>query len=60
MQIPQITLREHQSLIGLPNCACTVVVQRRAILRSMIDLTCGVTETSSRIHLTKETKADLH
>lgn len=47
--MPQITLRELQSLIGLPKCACTVV---------MIDLTCGVTETSSGIHLTKETKAD--
>ncbi|XP_062614297.1 uncharacterized protein LOC134276023 [Saccostrea cucullata] len=59
LQKDQTTLRELQSLIGLLNFACSVVVPGRAFLRRMIDLTYGVTEPASHIHLTRETKADM-
>lgn len=60
MQKPQTTLRELQSLIDLPNCACSIVVQRPAFLRSMIDLTCGATETTSIVNtLNKGNKSRL-
>ena len=38
----KVTLREIQSLIGLLNFACSVVVPGRAFLRRLIDLTKGV------------------
>ena len=38
----KVTLREIQSLTGLLNFACTVVVPGRAFLRRLIDLTIGV------------------
>lgn len=59
LQKEQTTLREFQSLIGLLNFACSVVVPGRAFLRRMIDLTCGITEPTAHIKVTKETKADI-
>ena len=39
----KVTLRELQSLIGLLNFACSVVLPGRAFLRRLIDLTVGIT-----------------
>lgn len=55
----KITLKELQSLIGLLNFACLVVVPGRAFLRRIIDLTCGVSNPSHFIRLTCETRSDL-
>lgn len=52
-------LRELQSLIGLLNFACSVVVPGRAFLRRLIDLTCGVENQQDMIDLSDETKADI-
>lgn len=38
----KVTLQELQSLIGVLNFACLVVVPGRAFLRRLIDLTIGV------------------
>lgn len=38
----KVTLRELQSVIGLLNFTCSVIVPGRAFLRRMIDLTVGV------------------
>ena len=53
----QTTLRKLQSLIGLLNFACSVVVPGRAFLRRLIDLTCGVSKPHELIELTEENKA---
>ena len=41
----KVTLKELQSLIGVLNFACSVVVPGRAFLRRLIDLTMGVHKT---------------
>ena len=43
----KVSLRELQSLIGVLNFACSVVVPGRPFLRRLIDLTIGVGKTSS-------------
>lgn len=53
------TLRELQSLIGLLNFACGVIVPGRAFLRRLIDLTIGVKMPFHRIRITQEVKSDL-
>ena len=55
----KVSLKEIQSLIGLLNFACSVVVPGRAFLRRLIDLTKGVKLPHYRIRLTKFVKADL-
>ncbi|XP_028403232.1 uncharacterized protein LOC114525965 isoform X1 [Dendronephthya gigantea] len=55
----KVTLREIQSLTGLLNFACSVVVPGRAFLRRLIDLTKGVRCAHHFIRLTKSVKADL-
>jgi hypothetical protein len=55
----KITLRELQSIIGLLNFACAVIVPGRAFLRRLINLTLGVTKPHYRIRLTKGTKDDM-
>ena len=55
----QTTLRKLQSLIGLLNFACSVVVPGRAFLRRLIDLTCGVSKPHELIELTEETKQNI-
>ena len=55
----KITLKELQSLIGLLNYACLVVVPGRAFLRRIIDLTCGVSNPSHFVRFNCETRADL-
>ena len=54
-----VTLKELQSLIGLLNFACCVVVPGRAFLRRLIDLTRGVRKPTHHVRLTKESKYDL-
>ena len=56
----KFTLRDLQSLIGLLNYACLVVVPGRAFLRRLIDLTCGISCPSHYIRLNREVRADLH
>ena len=56
----KVQLKELQSLIGVLNFACTVIVPGRAFLRRLIDLTIGVTKPHHHIRLTREVKLDLH
>ena len=53
------TLKEIQSIIGLLNFACAVVLPGRPFLRRLIDLTMKVSAPYHRIRLTKEAKSDL-
>ena len=53
LQRKKVSLKETQSLIGLLNFACPVVVPGRAFLRRLIDLTKGVKFPHYRIRLTK-------
>ena len=55
----KVTLREIQSLTGLLNFACSVVVPGRAFLRRLIDLTKGIKPAHHFVRLTKSIKADL-
>lgn len=55
----QTILRKLQSLIGLLNFACSVVIPGRAFLRRLIDLTCGVSKPHELIELTEEIKQDI-
>lgn len=54
-----VTLRELQSLIGVLNFACSVIVPGRAFLRRLINLTIGHSSPSYRITLNAESRADL-
>ena len=53
-----VTLKELQSLIGLLNFACSVVLPGCAFLRRMIDLTKGVRKPYHHICLTRQCKED--
>ncbi|XP_056006931.1 leucine-rich repeat-containing protein 15-like [Ostrea edulis] len=53
------TLRESQSLIGLLNHACAVVLQGRTFLRRIIDLARGIQQPNEKRGLNKEAKLDL-
>ena len=55
----KVTLREVQSLTGLLNFACSVIVPGRAFLRRLIDLTIGVRSPNFSIRLTRSVKEDL-
>jgi len=55
----KVTLRELQSLIGVLNFACLVVLPGRPFLRRLIDLTIGMSHPRHHIRLTKQTKQDL-
>ena len=55
----KVTLRELQSLLGLLNFACSVVVPGRAFLRRLIDLTKGTRRPDHYIRLTRAARADL-
>lgn len=54
-----VCLRELQSLFGLLNFTCLVVVPGRAFLRRLIDLTKGVRKPHHRVRLSKGAKLDL-
>ena len=53
------TLVKIQSLIGLLNFTCAVIVPGRAFLRRIIDLTVGVSRPYHHIRITQEVKKDL-
>ena len=53
------TLRELQSLTGVLNFACSVVVPGRCFLRRLIDLVIGLKRPSHFVRVSKEVKADL-
>ena len=55
----KITLQEIQSLMGLLNFACTVIVPGRAFLRRLIDLTIGARKPQFLIRLSKDVKENL-
>ena len=55
----KVSLQEIQSLTGLLNFACLVVVPGRAFLRRLIDLTLCVNCPHFLIRLSREVKADL-
>ena len=55
----KVTLRELQSVIGVLNFACSVILPGRAFLRRLIDLTMGVSKPHHHIRLTQEVKLDL-
>ena len=55
----KVTLREVQSLTGLLNFACSIILPARAFLRRLIDLTIGIQSPFHFIRLKKEVKADL-
>lgn len=53
------TLRELQSLTGVLNFACSVVVPGRCFLRRLIDLTIGLKRPGHFVRVSREVKADL-
>ena len=55
----KVSLRKLQSLLGLLNFTCPVVVPGRVFLRRMIDLTRGTQRPHHHIRLTKEAKCDM-
>ena len=55
----KVTLRELQSLTGLLNFTCSVVLPGRAFLRRLFDLTKGVGCPHHRIRLTKACRKDM-
>ena len=55
----KIQLKELQSLIGLLNFACQVVIPGRAFLRRLIDLTCRVSKPHHYLRFTSKDRADI-
>ena len=55
----KVTPRELQSLIGLLNFTCSVVLPGRAFLRRLIDLAREIQRPHFKIHLNKDAKSDL-
>lgn len=55
----KITLRDLQSVIGLLNFACTVIIPGRVFLRRLINLTIGVKRPFHRVAITNEVRKDL-
>ena len=53
------TLKELQSLIGVLNFACSVVVPGRSFLRRLIDLMIGLWSPHHFVRVSREVKADL-
>ena len=54
-----VCLKELQSLVGLLNFTCLVVVPGRAFLRRLIDLTKGITKPHYHIRISRGAKQDL-
>ena len=55
----KIQLKELQSLIGVLNFACQVVILGRAFLRRLIDLTCKVSKPHHYLRFTSEDRTDI-
>ena len=60
LRVNKITLVKLQSLIGLLNFTCAVIIPGRAFLRCIIDLTLRVSKPFHHIRVTQEVKKDLH
>lgn len=56
----KVSLREMQSLIGLLNFTCSVVLPGRTFLRRMINVTVGVRRPTHLIRLKRDMKGDLN
>lgn len=56
----KVTLRELQSLLGLLNFCCQVVVPGRAFLRRLTNLTKGKCKPHHHIRLNKAARLDMH
>ena len=54
-----VRLKELQSLLGLLNFACLVVIPGRTFLRRLFNLTCGIHKAYHHITLNVEARADL-
>jgi len=54
------TLQELQSLIGLLNFACSVIIPGREFLRGIINLTIGVKKPHHHIRITQQARSDIH
>jgi hypothetical protein len=54
-----VTLKEMQSLTGMLNFACGIIVPGRAFSRRLYDLTIGVKKSYYKIKLTNQVKEDL-
>ena len=55
----KVTLRDIQSLKGMLNFACAVVVPGRAFWRRLIDLTLGLKSPTHFVRITHEVRSDL-
>ena len=55
----KVTLKEMQSLAGLSNSACSIIVPGHAFLCGLIDVTIGIKSPFHYIRLKKEAKAHL-
>ena len=55
----KVSLKEMQSLIGLLNFTCSVVLPGRTFLRRLINVTVGVRRPTHLIRLTRDVKEDL-
>lgn len=55
----KVTLKELQSLVGLLNFTCSVVLPGRAFLRRLIDLTKGVRKPHHRIRMNMNCRKDI-
>ena len=54
-----VTLRSLQSLTGMLNFACQIIIPARAFSRRLYNLSIGVKKSYYKIKMTKEVKADL-
>jgi len=59
LSLSKVKLKTLQSLVGLLNFACQVVLPGRPFLRRLIDLTVGIQKPNFFIRVTKEVKKDL-
>ena len=59
MGLQKVTLKQLQSLLGVLNFACRVVIPGRPFLRRLIDLTRGVHKPHHHLRLNHEAKADV-
>ena len=55
----KVTLRELQSLIGMLNFACKIILPGRPFLRRLIDLAIGISRPNFHIRLNNEARLDL-
>ena len=59
MGLQKVTLKQLQSLLGVLNLACRVIIPGRPFLRRLMDLTRGVDKPHHHLRLNHEAKADL-